>query len=187
MIKLIIFFKFQLAKFNRNSNQSQSLSIMSEISFLRYASSFISIVCCLILPITVEWTASSGGGGSVKHTNIINTNANLTWPVNLNQTNQESKISYHYFEINVLLYHIAILSCSSFIQIYFYFKLLMMIIGISIYWIGFQIQNSYQIVAESLNTPELFLFTELFVQLFFFVLFLHLIDRRVSSEIVIFV
>ncbi len=150
---------------------------MSEISFLRYASSFISIVCCLILPITVEWTASIALNAKA---NVLNSNANFSWPVNLNQTNQESKISFHYFEINVLLYHIAILSCSSFIQIYFYFKLLMMIIGIIIYLIGFQMQNSYQIVADSLNTPDLFLFAELFVQLFFFVLFLHLIDRRVS-------
>ena len=102
-----------------------------------------------------------------------------------NKSNKEH-VSFYYFEIHVLLYHISILACSSFVQLYFYFKLLMMIVGISIYLIGFQMQKSYQAVADSMDTTHFFLFAELFIQLFFFVLFLHLIDRRVIREKIFF-
>lgn len=147
---------------------------MAEISFLRYASSFIAIVCCLILPLTVEWILSP-----VNHLN------HTYFHLNANQKNitlDLQPISFYYFEIYVLLFHIAILACSSFVQLYFYFKLLMMFIGISIYLVGFQMQKSYQLLANSMHTTHLFLFGELLIQLVFFVLFLHLIDRRIEMN-----
>jgi len=153
---------------------------MSEISFLRYSSSFIAITCCLILPLTVEWINIPFGTASNSNTNPT-TKLTTTTTLTDNKSNEEH-VSFYYFEIHVLLYHISILACSSFVQLYFYFKLLMMIVGISIYLIGFQMQKSYQTVADSMDTTHFFLFAELFIQLFFFVLFLHLIDRRVIKE-----
>lgn len=146
---------------------------MGEVSFLRYASSFIAIVCCLILPLTVEWIISPTRNSNHAYSQLNN---------NKNTTLDMQPISFYYFEIYVLLFHIAILSCSSFVQLYFYFKLLMMFIGISIYLVGFQMQKSYQLLADTFNTTHLFLFGELFIQLFFFVLFLHLVDRRIEMN-----
>lgn len=162
----------KLIKFGRTQNQIQSVSIMAEISFLRYASSFIAIVCCLILPLTVEWVISPAMIGQYQNMTFVNQNAT---------TSDQQPISFYYFEIHVLLFHIAIISCSSFVQLYLYFKLLMMLIGISIYLVGFQLQKSNQLMANSVQVSHLFLFAELLIQLFFFVLFLHLIDRRVSK------
>jgi hypothetical protein len=160
---------------------------MSEISFLRYSSSFIAITCCLILPLTVEWINIPFGTAISSITDPTTTLTTTTTTTTLtdNKSNKEH-VSFYYFEIHVLLYHISILACSSFVQLYFYFKLLMMIVGISIYLIGFQMQKSYQAVADSMDTTHFFLFAELFIQLFFFVLFLHLIDRRVIREKIFF-
>ncbi len=89
-------------------------------------------------------------------------------------------LTYYYFELHVLLFHIAILSCSTFIQLYFYFKLTMMIIAIIVYAIGFNIHNIYECLNEIMHFNLPFLKLEIMIQLIFFVLFLHLVDRRVS-------
>jgi hypothetical protein len=94
-------------------------------------------------------------------------------------------LTYYYFELHVLLFHIAILSCSTFIQLYFYFKLSMMIIAIMIYAIGFNIHNIYECLNEIMHFNLPFLKLEIMVQIIFFVLFLHLIDRRVFLNIFI--
>jgi hypothetical protein len=88
-------------------------------------------------------------------------------------------LTYYYFELHVLLFHIAILSCSTFIQLYFYFKLAMMIIAIIIYAVGFNIHNIYECLNEIMHFNLPFLKLEIVVQIIFFVLFLHIIDRRV--------
>lgn len=87
-----------------------------------------------------------------------------------------------FFELHVLLFHIAILSCSSFIQLYFYFKLFMMCLAILIYIVGLHWHNIYECLAESikLQTNLPFLKMEIIIQMFFYVIFLHMIDRRVS-------
>ena len=101
--------------------------------------------------------------------------------------NSTYSLTYYYFELHVLLFHIAILSCSTFIQFYFYFKLGMMLIGILIYIIGFHLHGIYECLfatiyaSESLAKNEnlIFLKIELILQLVFYVIFLHIIDRRV--------
>ena len=60
--------------------------------------------------------------------------ANLTEYSFKNENSNSLKI--YYFELHLLIFNIAILSCSSFIQLYFYFKLLMMFSAIIIYIVG---------------------------------------------------
>lgn len=95
--------------------------------------------------------------------------------------NSTSQLTYYFFELHVLLFHLSILSCSSFIQIYFYSKLTMMVVGIAVYIIGFNMHKIYECLAESMQFNLPFLKAELLLQMFFYVIFLHLIDRRVFS------
>lgn len=91
----------------------------------------------------------------------------------------KSQLTFHFFELNLLLFHLSILSCSSFIQLYFYSKLAMMLIGILVYIIGFNMQQIYECLGQNLTINQSFLKAELLIQMIFYVIFLHLIDRRV--------
>ena len=97
-----------------------------------------------------------------------------------------SSIAFYYFELHVLLFHLAILSCSSFIQLYFYYKLAMMLIAVVIYIVGFNMHKVYECLAESMHMSKgvlPLLRAEIIISLFFYVIFLHLIDRRVNSNL----
>ena len=105
-------------------------------------------------------------------------------------------LTYYYFELHILLFQIALLACSSFIQLYFVFKLAMMAIAVLVYMLAIGMHNIYESLAESMldtavdassglgssNIASILLLKiEIFLQIFFFVVFLHLIDRRVLS------
>ena len=116
---------------------------------------------------------------------LFNTDSNYQDMKGLYCSNNSTySLTYYYFELHVLLFHIAILSCSTFIQMYFYYKLAMMLIGILIYIIGFHLHGIYEcLFATIYESPAeneiIFLKTELILQLVFYVIFLHIIDRRV--------
>jgi hypothetical protein len=95
------------------------------------------------------------------------------------KTDSNSSLIYNFFELHVLLFHIAVLSCASFIQLYFYYKLVLMFLAVLIYLIGFYIYKIYECLAESMLINQPFLRTELALEMLFYVIFLHLIDRRV--------
>ena len=98
------------------------------------------------------------------------------------ENNSTASIKFYNLELHILLFHIAILSCSSFIQLYFYFKLLVMAFAIVIYVIGFNYQKIYEDLASTITLNVTLLQTELVLQMIFYVTLLHLIDRRVSLD-----
>lgn len=89
------------------------------------------------------------------------------------------QLGYHFFELNLLLFNLSILSCCAFIQLYFYSKLAMMLIGILIYIIGFNTQEIYECLGQSIHSVQPLLKIELLIQMIFYVIFLHIVDRRV--------
>lgn len=91
-----------------------------------------------------------------------------------------TQATFYYFELHELMFYIAILSCSSFIQLYFYFKFCMMLLVLSAYVASFQLHSSSGCLAKSSILTDPFLKTEVIVKMIFFVIFNHLIDRRVS-------
>ncbi len=99
----------------------------------------------------------------------------------LKQNNSTTSIKFYNLELHILLFHIAILSCSSFIQLYFYFKLLVMSFAVIIYVIGFNYQRIYDDLASAINLNVTLLQIELVLQMLFYVTLLHLIDRRVNK------
>lgn len=90
------------------------------------------------------------------------------------------QFGFHLFELNLLLFNLSILSCCSFIQLYFYSKLSMMLIGILIYIIGFNTQEIFECLGQSIHSVQPLLKFELTIQMIFYVIFLHIIDRRVN-------
>jgi hypothetical protein len=175
---------------------------MANFCFLRNTISFLCILCCLFLPLTVEWVP--------RHSNMLNyksSNSNQNYlyddyglsSAGLFQNEPEEAIenftlckkvnsttlttlTYYHFELHILVYLIAILSCSTFIQMYFYSKLFMMFTALCIYIIGFNFNMIYDCLAESMAEHVIrlpFLKAQIFIQMFFFIMFLHLIDRRV--------
>lgn len=90
------------------------------------------------------------------------------------------QLGFHLFELNLLLFNLSILSCCSFIQLYFYSKLSMMLVGILIFMIGFNTQEIYECLGQSIHSVQPLLKFELTIQMIFYVIFLHIIDRRVN-------
>lgn len=239
---------------------------MSKFIYLRYTFSAIAILCCLVLPWTIEWVPRNTQKDNYDQLNILVTSKPTKTPIGLNNIknyamtkvnsdfqiyygesyisrnkasnrqknrSQESKqnkkvrasnlngqtlqnydfneissslltktsefssnfteytfkennstasIKFYNLELHILLFHIAILSCSSFIQLYFYFKLLVMAFAIVIYVIGFNYQKIYEDLASTITLNVTLLQTELVLQMIFYVTLLHLIDRRVSLD-----
>ena len=112
------------------------------------------------------------------HSYINNTNL-FVEPTMLNSTSND----LFYFELHVLLFYIAILSCSSFIQLYFYFKLAMMAVAFCIYIISFDFQIMYECLYRHMYATKPYLKIEFLLQMLFFIIFLHLIDRRVNEKL----
>jgi hypothetical protein len=212
---------------------------MSNVSSLRYVASLIAIVCCLILPWTVQWVsksnmgyAGSGAGASVGQMkappfllNLIQekpspsdlspyiikssqgaaSRRNNYWPngtiksnapqfgrnaaplaasqdldlQNLCKKNSTSTLTYYFFEMHILLFYLSILSCSCFIQMYFYYKLLMMLLSLVIYIVALNYNKIFECLAQTMEFNLPFLKAEIIIQSVFFIIFLHLIDRRV--------
>lgn len=234
---------------------------MSNVSSLRYIASVISILCCLILPWTVQWVSiESVQMPNPKYTSIYNTNpvaaaqlrnkqppvpnnmnrqlfllynenkpnlkeyqlfrndiipstrsslANvyaqpnrtkraqtrpsrfLTTTIKIkqldlkqvckksNSTTNPTSLTYYFFELHVLLFYLSILSCSCFIQLYFHFKLVMMSASVCIYLLALNFNKIYECLRESIEFNLPLLKAELLIQMMFFIVFLHLIDRRV--------
>jgi hypothetical protein len=90
-------------------------------------------------------------------------------------------VTFYHFELHVLMFLITILSCSSFIHMYFYSKLALMLLALVVYAVGFHLNRIYECLAESIEEQVRlsFLKAQIFIQMFFYVMFLHLIDRRV--------
>ena len=131
-----------------------------------------------------KYLASYGEASSKLFDSIMTKRAVATNKSDLMFTHRTTpSLSNYYFELHILLFHIAILSCASFIQLYFYFKLTMMFIAILIYIIGLNYQRIYEGLAEPVVINLSFFKAELVLQMFFYVIFLHLIDRRVSTFI----
>lgn len=103
------------------------------------------------------------------------------------KTSITPQLGYHFFELNLLLFNLSILSCSSFIQLYFYSKLGMMLIGILIYIIGFNTQEIYECLGQSIHAVQPLLKIELLIQMIFYVIFLHIVDRRVNTNLFLFI
>ena len=142
---------------------------MANFGFLRYIVSFTSILCCLSIGLSVNWNPTS----------IINDDfLNESFDSNLTIVHNTTT-SCTYFELHFLIFYIAILSCSSFIQLYFYFKLVMMFVVICVYVLSFNMQMVYECLDRSSLITDLSIKTELILNMLFFIIFLHLIDRRV--------
>ena len=92
--------------------------------------------------------------------------------------NSSSIIYNNYFDIHILIFYIAILSCSAFIQLYFYYKLVIMIIAVIIFIIGFHIQTINHGLNNLIENTAGFN-AEIIIKLIFYVLFLHMVNRRV--------
>jgi hypothetical protein len=240
---------------------------MSNFRFLRYIASLIAILCCLTLPLTVDWVPSTTRvNNTLTHVRSMHPSPKVSLDFNKNEeidndlvinqlnedaqsntnylgqaentnrkrsklrldarstnnfypslmlsaspyansgiikalsldsssnshshtlygnipeackTDSNSTLIYNFFELHVLLFHIAVLSCASFIQLYFYYKLVLMFLAVMIYLIGFYMYNIYECLAESMLINQPFLRTELALEMLFYVIFLHLIDRRV--------
>ena len=117
----------------------------------------------------------------VDHSYINNTKL-FVEPTMLSCNNSNSNDLY-YFELHVLLFYIAILSCSAFIQLYFYFKLAMMVVAFCVYIISFEFQMMDECLYSQMYATKPYLKIELLLQMLFFIIFLHLIDRRVNREL----
>ena len=93
-------------------------------------------------------------------------------------------LTYYFFELHIWLFYLSILSCSCFIQLYFHFKLIMMVLSVCIYLMALSFNKIYECLHESMDfgwsLP--FLKAELLIQMVFFIGFLHLIDRRVMKN-----
>lgn len=174
--------------------------------YLRYTISIICISCCLLLPLTVEWvpshdnpyhdlnylssssfdskngTISSGGGPYADAANLhSNNHNNSTTPCRKSNSASTTTLSYYHFELHVLVFLITILSCSSFMNMYFYSKLVLMLAALAVYLVGFNLNNIYECLADSIEEQIRLslLKAQIIIQMFFFIVFLHLIDRRV--------
>jgi hypothetical protein len=209
------------SKFVESNYMQQSGSLMANYRFLRNLVATAGILCCFLLPLTLNWIPSVGSGFSLNsnltnvsnrssgsfnvhsydqdylsflpsnNESLLNTNTNSN---SENDNNRNRMISlqtpcdksnifvvYHNFHLHILLFYIAILACSCFIQLYFYYKFIIMFVGILIYVIGLQFHRIYDCLAETMVINQQLLFTEIVVQMFFYIIFLHLIDRRVFN------
>ena len=65
---------------------------------------------------------------------------------------------------------------------YFYSKLALMTLALIVYIVGFNLNKIYECLAESIEDQIRLslLKMQIVIQMFFYVVFLHLIDRRVS-------
>jgi hypothetical protein len=105
-----------------------------------------------------------------------------------NNSTGSATLTFYHFELHVLIFLITILSCSSFIHMYFYSKLVLMFVALIVYAVGFNLNKIYECLADSIHEDPVavhirhisFLKAQIFIQMFFYVMFLHLIDRRVS-------
>lgn len=95
-------------------------------------------------------------------------------------TTSNISLTYYFFELHIWLFYLSILSCSCFIQLYFHFKLVMMIVSLCIYFMALSFNKIYECLYESMGFNLTFLKAELIIQMVFFIGFLHLIDRRVQ-------
>lgn len=94
--------------------------------------------------------------------------------------NSTSSLTYYFFEMHILVFYLSILSCGCFIQMYFHYKLVMMLASLIIYIIASNLNRIFECLAETMEFNLPFLKAELIIQSIFFIMFLHLIDRRVS-------
>jgi class 3 adenylate cyclase len=81
--------------------------------------------------------------------------------------------------INVLIFYVTMLSCTSFIQLYFYYKLIIMILTLLGYIVFSSVNSTFNY--EEYDNPQLFQI-EIYIRILFFILFIHLIDRKVSRK-----
>lgn len=175
-------------QFGRNKNFADpTASILSNFRFLRYITSFMSFLCCLLLPLSVEWDSNIAqdflgliNSDIIPQYSSHNRTNDLSSFILSDSCQNSTSTTAFYFELHILMFYIAVMSCSSFIQLYFYFKLFMMCAAVCMYVVSFNLHSASGCLIRSslLNNP--FLKTEMVLKMIFFVVFLHLIDRRVS-------
>ena len=160
--------------------------------------SFVVILCCLILPLLVKWDSSTNLDITSFNQTISENDkkfSNKTGAYNIRKRcissqNDSPMINNNslvldYFDTQILIFYIAILSCSSFIQLYFYYKLFIMIIALIIFIIGFHVHkiNGGLSILTNLEKIDGFM-AEIIIKLIFYVIFLHIVNRRVSLNLI---
>ena len=153
---------------------NSSTSIMASNCVARYSVSLICILCCLFLPLTVEWLPEHSYN---LEPILMSENSNIDYLFAFysekNSINSTAipTLTYYHFELHLLIFLITILSCSSFIQMYFYSKLVMMLVALSIY--AKSMNEVYDCLAGSLIEPTrlAFLKAQIFIQMFFYIIF----------------
>ena len=120
---------------------------------------------------------------STQKKNFINKKLNNKYKIN--EPVSSTSIILDYFDIHILIFYIAILSCSAFIQLYFYYKLFIMIIAIAVFIIGFYIHRITDNLNEILEKNVFFFKAEIIIKLIFYVIFLHIVNRQVNITFVL--
>ncbi len=229
----LLIFVFFCVKYGRNKHfLNSSTSIMSSFRSARYVFSLLAIICCLLLPWSVDWVHATRNVGpsqirdsvrdnvhqvdvalskptnheydSDEYAYYLDDNPNFEFYKRPNRTkrallaqmriikrhlsitsnaqiasDEPAPITYFSFELNLLLIHISILACTSFIQLYFLFKLCMMLMCICIYVTALNWYRIFESLIGDSHYNLIFIKVELVFQMFFYLIFLHLIDRRV--------
>ena len=130
--------------------------VLQKSFILRYGISFISIAFCLVIPSYLNSSQNSislHNSNNSHEFNLSSTNAfksERTFSANFNYIFDEQKtgvtrkdylLNENHLEIRMLLYFVGILSATSFIQLYFYYKTMAMI-GALILYIFFSINST---------------------------------------------
>jgi len=88
-----------------------------------------------------------------------------------------------HFEFHILLIQLALLTVSSFMHLYFLLKALIMIITVTIYVFYSYYTNIYSIIADNYGLKSSLLLYETTFEVFFFILLLIALDRRVNFDL----
>ena len=166
--------------------------VLQKSFILRYGISFISIAFCLVIPSYLNSSQNSislDNSNNSHEFNLSSTNtfkSERTFSANFNYIFDEQKtgvtrkdylLNENHLEIRMLLYFVGILSATSFIQLYFYYKTMAMIGALILYIFTFLINHKVYATDDFIY---LMFKIETLVQMFFFIILLHIIDRRVS-------
>jgi hypothetical protein len=91
-----------------------------------------------------------------------------------------------HFEFHILLLQLALLTVSSFMHLYFLLKALIMIVTVTIYVFYSYHSNIYSIIADNYGIRSSSLLIETTLEVFFFILLLIGLDRRVNTLLFVF-
>lgn len=95
--------------------------------------------------------------------------------------NSETYESCRHFEFHILLIQLALLTVSSFMHLYFLLKAFIMIVTAAIYVFYSHYFHVYNIIAHSNGLSSNLLLIQTTFEVFFFILLLIGLDRRVNE------